>query len=433
MARPFILLCGVGLFAFISYNLVRMPVLSLFAQSLGAGPEAIGFIVAASTLTGVFLKWPAGALSDLYDRRWLLLVGLLAFALPPFCYLLVTDVPWLIALRFVHGMATAVFAPIALAVVADLHREARGAAYGTYTAATQAGAMLGPLLGGWLLLTGGFSAAFVTAGTLGVIAVLLFFLMRLPPVPGRVNRESLIVNRWEEVKRETLNVKRAESDDSRITDNVEHHRAAGFSRLAVIRDMARGARTVLGNVRVVVTSATDGARQVANGALMAFLPIYVVGIGLDAAQAGMLFGVQSVTSFASRPTMGWASDRIGRRPLILLGLVVCAGSLAAIPFTTPFVGLMALSALFGFGEAIVNASAAALVADLSELKTLGSAMGMQGAIMDIGHASGPILSGVLIGALGFQLAFPIIAGLVLVAAGVFRASVGAERPVGLAS
>jgi len=395
LARPFILLCGVGLFAFISYNLVRMPVLSLFAQSLGAGPEAIGFIVAASTLTGVFLKWPAGALSDLYDRRWLLLVGLLAFALPPFCYLLVTDVPWLIALRFVHGMATAVFAPIALAVVADLRREARGAAYGAYTAATQAGAMLGPLLGGWLLLTGGFSAAFVTAGVMGAIAVLLFLLMKLPPQIPRVS--------------------------------------SGTGTAAVLSDMARGARTVLGNVRVVVTSATDGARQVANGALMAFLPIYVVGIGLDAAQAGMLFGVQSVTSFASRPTMGWASDRIGRRPLILLGLVICAGSLATIPFTTPFVGLMALSALFGFGEAIVNASAAALVADLSELKTLGSAMGMQGTIMDIGHASGPILSGVLIGALGFQLAFPIIAGLVLVAAGVFRASVGAERPVGLAS
>src|SRR5256712_3565223 len=280
--------------------------------------------------------------------------------------------------------------------------------------------MLGPLLGGWLLQVAGFSPAFVTAGTLGVIAVLLFLLMKLPPVPGRVNRE-------------TLNVKREEPNDSRITNNVERDRAAGLSRLAVIREMARGARTVFGNVRVVVTSATDGARQVANGTLMAFLPIYAVGIGLDAAQAGVLFGVQSVTSFASRPTMGWASDRIGRRPLILLGLVICAGSLATVPFTTSFVGLMALSALFGFGEAIVNASAAALVADLSELKTLGSAMGMQGAIMDIGHASGPILSGVLIGALGFQLAFPIIAGFVLVAAGVFRASVRAEPPVGSAS
>jgi len=395
LTRPFILLCGVGLFAFISYNLVRMPVLSLFAQSLGASPEAIGFIVSASTVTGVFLKWPAGALSDLYDRRWLMLLGLLAFAIPPFLYQFVSEVRWLIALRFAHGMATAVFAPIALAVVADLCRDARGAAYGSYTAATQAGAMLGPLLGGWLVVSAGYPTAFVTAGVMGAIAVLFFLLMKLPPKIPRVS--------------------------------------SGAGPAAVLSDMARGARTVLGNARVVITSATDGARQVANGALMAFLPIYAIGIGLDAAQAGVLFGVQSVTSFVSRPTMGRASDRIGRRPLILLGLVVCAGSLAAIPFTTPFVGLMALSALFGFGEAIVNAAAAALVADLSELKTLGSAMGMQGTIMDIGHASGPILSGVLIGALGFQLAFPIIAGLVLVAAGVFRASVGVEHPVGSAS
>src|SRR5947209_3252261 len=223
MTYQFILLCGVGLFAFISYNLVRMPVLSLFAQSRGASPEAIGFIVSASTLTGVFLKWPAGALSDLYDRRWLLLVGLLAFALPPFCYLLITDVRWLVVLRFAHGVATAVFAPIALAVVADLRREARGAAYGAYTAATQAGAMLGPLLGGWLLQVAGFSTAFVTAGTLGVIAVLLFFLMRLPPVPGRVNRESLIVNR-------------DESSVERLTYNV----ARPHGVAAVLYDMTRG-------------------------------------------------------------------------------------------------------------------------------------------------------------------------------------------------
>ncbi len=384
----FALLCGVGLFAFISYNLVRMPVLSLYAQSLGAGPEAIGFIVSASTLTGVFLKWPAGALSDLYDRRWLMLVGLLAFAVPPFFYHFVAEPQWLVVLRFAHGMATAVFAPIALAVVADLCREARGAAYGSYTAATQAGAMLGPLLGGWLVVSAGFPAAFATAGTLGAIALLLFLLMRLPPQIAHV--------------------------------------APGSGPAAVLKDMARGAKTVW-NVRVVMTSITDGARQVANGALMAFLPIYVVTIGLDAAHAGMLFGIQSVSSFLSRPTMGWVSDRIGRRPLILLGLVLCAGSLAAIPSTAMFGGLMALSALFGFGEAIVNASAAALVADLTELKTLGSAMGMQGAITDIGHASGPILAGLLIGGLGFQTAFVLIGALVLVAAAAFRLGVASER------
>ena len=387
--RAFVLLCGVGLFAFISYNLIRMPLLPLFARSLGAAPEMIGFIVAASTLTGVVLKWPAGALSDIYDRRWLLLVGLVAFALPPLGYLFIEDVHWLIALRFLHGTATAVFGPIAMAVVADLFRATRGIALGSYTAATQAGAMLGPLLGGWLVTMAGFPTAFVAAGFMGTMALLLFLVIRLPPqIP---------------------------------------HVASGTGAAALARDMARGAHTVVKNFRVMVTSATDGARQVANGALMAFLPIYVVSIGMDAAQAGVLFGVQSVTSFVSRPTMGWASDRIGRRPLILGGLITCAVAIAAIPFTRAFVGLLGLSALFGFGEAIVNASAAALVADLSELKTLGSAMGMQGAIMDIGHASGPILAGFLVGGLGFQMAFPIIAGLVLVAAVGFCLAVAHEN------
>jgi MFS family permease len=377
----FALLCGVGLFAFISYNLIRMPLLPLFARSLGARPEVIGFIVSASTLTGVFLKWPAGGLSDIYDRRWLLLAGLLAFALPPFGYLWIEDVQWLIALRFLHGTATAVFAPIALAVVADAFRETRGVALGSYTAATQAGAMVAPLLGGWLLTVYGFSSVFVAAGGLGSIALILFLVLRLPPQIPPIR--------------------------------------SGSGMRAVLRDMARGARTVFGNFRVLVTSATDGARQVANGALMAFLPIYVVGLGMDAAQAGILFGIQSVTSFFSRPTMGWASDRIGRRPLIFIGLLVCAGAIAVVPFTQMFLGLAGLSALFGFGEAIVNAAGAALVADLSDLKTLGSAMGMQGAIMDIGHASGPLLAGVLVGAFGFQVAFPLIAAVVLVAAGGF--------------
>src|SRR5207245_3038513 len=110
--RSFVLLCGVGLFAFISYNLIRMPLLSLFAKSLGAAPEIIGFIVAASTVTGVVLKWPAGALSDIYDRRWLLVMGLLAFALPPLGYLFVEYVGWLIVLRFFDGIGKGVFGPI---------------------------------------------------------------------------------------------------------------------------------------------------------------------------------------------------------------------------------------------------------------------------------------------------------------------------------
>ena len=101
-SRSFTLLCTVGVFCFISYNMVRMPVLALFAESLGASPERIGLIVSVSTLTGVFLKLPSGALSDIYGRRLLLQIGVVAFGLPPFLYPWVTDLDALTALRILQ-------------------------------------------------------------------------------------------------------------------------------------------------------------------------------------------------------------------------------------------------------------------------------------------------------------------------------------------
>ena len=60
----------------------RSPVLPLFARELGASPATVGLVVAASTLTGVVLKFPAGALSDVLGRRAVLLTAAVVFAHP---------------------------------------------------------------------------------------------------------------------------------------------------------------------------------------------------------------------------------------------------------------------------------------------------------------------------------------------------------------
>ena len=67
-ASPFNGLCAVGFLARASYALARTPVLALFAASLGAGPEAIGFCVAISTITGIFFKMPAGVVADVLGK-----------------------------------------------------------------------------------------------------------------------------------------------------------------------------------------------------------------------------------------------------------------------------------------------------------------------------------------------------------------------------
>ena len=382
-SRSFFYLCTLGVFCFISYNLVRMPVLSLFAESLGAGPERIGLIVSVSTITGVLLKLPSGALSDIYGRKMLLRIGVVAFGLPPFIYPFISDLNALTALRFVHGLATAIFAPSALATVADLYKERRGAAMGTYTACTQSGSLLGPFLGGWLAHTAGFSAAFVTAGVFGCIAILIFFSLHLDEPPPRVREKGLA---------------------------------------PVITEMGKGFLAVARNRKVLITSSTDAAKMIANGALMAFLPLYGLSIGLNAGEVGLMFSVQAVTSFLSKPVMGRISDRIGRQPLIVLGLVICAATFISIPHVGSFAWLLVLSSGFGFGEAVVSSSSAALVADSSEFKRLGAGMGMQGTVMDIGHASGPLLAGFLIAHVSYQGAFAVIAGIQILAAIAFWAT-----------
>ncbi|MBH0191313.1 MAG: MFS transporter [Nitrospira sp.] len=379
-SRSFLLICTVGIFSFISYNMVRMPALSLFAESLGASPERIGLIVSVSTLTGVLLKLPSGALSDIYGRRFLLRIGVVAFGLPPFLYPFITDLDALTALRFLHGLATAIFAPSALATVAELYRERRGAALGTYTACTQSGSLLGPFLGGYLIHTAGFSTAFITAGVFGCIGMALFYSLHLDvAVPQRKDKG-----------------------------------------LAVVLDeMWKGFAAVAKNKIVLITSMTDGAKMIANGALMAFLPLYGVSAGLNPGEVGLLFTVQAFTSFFSKPIMGRVSDQVGRQPLIIIGLLICAGTFVCIPQVSMFAVLVVLSAGFGFGEAVVSSSSSALVADSSEFKRLGAGMGMQGTIMDIGHASGPLLAGLLIANLSYSQAFAIIAGIQLLAGFVF--------------
>ncbi|MBA5870954.1 MAG: MFS transporter [Nitrospira sp. CR2.1] len=382
-SRSFFYLCTLGVFCFISYNLVRMPVLSLFAESLGAGPERIGLIVSVSTITGVLLKLPSGALSDIYGRKMLLRIGVVAFGLPPFIYPFISDLDALTALRFVHGLATAIFAPSALATVADLYKERRGAALGTYTACTQSGSLLGPFLGGWLAHAAGFPTAFLTAGIFGCIAILIFFSLHLDEPPPRVREKGLA---------------------------------------PVITEMGKGFLAVARNRKVLITSSTDAAKMIANGALMAFLPLYGLSIGLNAGEVGLLFTVQAFTSFFSKPVMGRVSDRMGRQPLIVLGLVICATTFITMPHVESFAVMLLLSSGFGFGEAVVSSSSAALVADSSEFKRLGAGMGMQGTVMDIGHASGPLLAGFLIAHAGYQGAFAVIAAIQILAAVAFWAT-----------
>src|SRR3546814_20425516 len=83
--------------------MARSPVLPRFAEELGATPELLGIIVAASTVTGILFKLPSGALSDVIGKKRVMVIGGLFFAAPPFLYPFVDDATSLLWLRFLLG------------------------------------------------------------------------------------------------------------------------------------------------------------------------------------------------------------------------------------------------------------------------------------------------------------------------------------------
>jgi len=396
-------LCAVGFLARTSYALARTPVLALFAASLGAGPEAIGFCVAVSTITGIFFKMPAGVVADVLGTTRTLFVGLACFAFVPLAYLMVTTYQALVVVRFFHGFATAIYGPVAMAVVVQVAGNRRGEMLSWFSSVTILGNLLGAPLGGFLL----------TRLSAGALPRLTHFHL-IYGVVAASGLASFLLALWV-LRRQTR----------------EPAGPQGRTLSAVLTQFKTGVREILMDRRVFLTSNMEGVQNLSLGALEAFLPIYAVTMAhLSAFQAGLLWGVQIVATIASKPIMGRISDRYGRQPLLFWGMWVCALPFALIPWFQDFAVLLGLAALFGLGEAVVTSSAAALVADYCRQDHLGSAMGAFGTIFDIGHAAGPLLAGFLIGLWGgldYRAPFAIIAALLILVAFTFKALVMGKK------
>ena len=365
--RLYVRLAAAGALAYCSYAMCRSPVLPLFARRLGAGPELVGLVVGVSTITGVFLKFPAGALSDVIGRKTMLLSAAAVFAALPFAYLSVASVTTLILIRLVHGSATAIFGPVASATVSDLApANRRGSWLGWYAAAQGAGQALGPVLAGSLIVAVSFDRAFLASGLLGCIALGL----------------------------------------AAFWPRISTHAEPG----GLWRRFTTGIREVARDRRVLTTSVAQAAQFFLNGSLNAFLPLYGAEvIGLDPFRIGVIFGVQTVGTLVARPWFGAVSDRAGRRPVIIAGLFVCGTAIAALSFAVDFASLLAAALAYGIGLAVTTSATAAYVTDLSRRARYGAAHGVFGTIYDVGDAAGPIAAGFLVGALGYRGMFRVIA------------------------
>lgn len=368
----FVLIALIGGLAIFSSTLSKTPVLPLFALSLNATPAEIGWIVMASTIPGVLISYPAGALSDHLGKRRVLLASLFVFASAPFLYLVIETAWQLMAVRFYHGFATAIFGTVASAAIAERYSADRAARLSTYSSVTIVGRSIAPFLGGTLISLASFGAVYVACAISGVLALAAGLLLRDDTPPPTTKRE------------------------------LPHFWA---SLVTVLRD--RG---------IMLVSLVEAAQYLVFGAIEAFLALFAASLGIPAWQIGIILGVQLVSIVFIKPLMGRVSDRVGRRRVILPGLLIGAASVVLLPYFPSFVGLSVLSLAFGLGFATVTSSTAALVADLTRDGRYGSSMGVLRTVMDVGQSIGPVLTGFMVGVAGYANAFTLLAAILVAAA-----------------
>lgn len=381
--RLFINISLVDFSARLSYNIARTPLLPLFATYLGASSSLTGIIVGTSTLTGIFLKAPSGALSDYFGRKRMLLFGALIFAVTPFTYIFVTAGWMLIIIRIIHGMATSIYGPVASAVVASIAGKEKGKYLSIFSLIKIGTNALGGLIGGLLLyyLANGqnynlttFHSAYLFCGILGIFALIIAFFV-LPKIEPSTQQREL------------------KGSFKKIFDGL--------------KDTGK-------DFKILMTSSMESFQNMTMGAAMAFLPILTVKeYHLSVLQAGILWSVITGTSVVLKPVMGYLSDKIKRWKLISLGMFLCGISFIGFTLTSNFYLLTIISIFFGLAEAIVTTSTISYVAELSSTKRLGASLGVFGTIADIGQSLGPIIIGILLGYLNYFISFMIISLLII--------------------
>jgi MFS family permease len=340
----------------------------------------VGILISLYGIVNSALQPLMGALSDHFLRRKLfILAGLSLMAVGTILFIFAGRFVDLLVLRSIQGVGVAMTIPASMALMASsTHRHSRGGSMGVYTTMRMVGFAAGPLIGGFLHVRYGFTAAFV-AGTLFVVAGIIFVQLWIGDAnavaPARVERRRTRI-----------------MDRELLSGGILSLGAATFVMAAVFTMMST--LEVQFNERLQQTAF---AFSVAFSALM-------------------------VTRLFSQIPVGHLSDRIGRKPLIIAGLLLMAPTTALLGEVTSTFQLTALRLIQGLASAGIAAPSFALAADLSKAGGEGRQMSIVTMGFGMGIAAGPLIAGIL-AVVSFELPFLIGGVLSLIAAWIIHHNV----------
>ncbi len=353
------------------------PLMPLFASRLGAAGIALGFVFSGFSLSRTITMPIVGYQSDKRGRKQFLVMGLVLYALISIGYLFTHHIIELIWLRLLHGMASAMVIPIAMAYAGELARKGQeGEMMGTFSIATMTGLGIGPLLGGVLTDWFGEPAAFLGLTFLAGIAAVLAYIF-LPEKNAIQSRKKQL------------------SFKENLNQVLQSRQMMGVLWFRFVMTLARGT-------------------------IISFFPLYAAAKGQSLSNIGILLSTNMLLmSFLQKP-FGKASDHFQKRvPFIVAGMVLAALSLVLIPFFHSFTQLFVLNLIMGLGGALAFPAAVALVVEFGRGIGMGSAMGYFNMALSTGMIFAPILSGIIYDVWNMEAIFYINGGIIFGGIGIF--------------
>lgn len=339
-------------------NSILFIVLPIFVSKLPAPwipfPETVrvGLLISVFGLVNSILQPFAGAFIDRIGRRKpFILGGLILMALATLGFVLVGRFTSLLLMRSLQGIGVALTIPAALALMTgSSQKETRGGSMGIYTTSRMVGFAAGPLLGGALYDKFGFNAAFFAGAGFIVIAIILvqLWINEEHPKSAQSNPEQFSIIDTSLLSGGILGVSFA-----------TFVMAGGFSMMSALENEF--------NQRLNMSA-------------------FVFSIAFSALLFSRIF---------TQVPLGRLSDRIGRKPLIIAGLILTAPSTALLGYAATVTQLTILRLFQGIGSAAVAAPAFAVAADLAKAGGEGRQMSIITMGFGLGIALGPLLAGVL--------------------------------------
>jgi len=348
-----------------------IPVMTLYAEELGAPIGQTGWLMASYSLMQFVFAPLWGRLSDRHGRRPLLLFSIAMTSVAFLMYALAPSFGWLVASRLFAGAATGNIG-IAMAYVADVTKpEDRARGMGFIGAAFGLGFVLGPWMGGELshafgLPAPGYAAA-VLAAVNGVVAI---FVLKEPQ--SRVKAERT----------------------GRFAALAHELGKPGIRRLIVIY--------------LLVVFAFAGMEST-------FALLSEHRYGLNAGEVGRVFGfIGIIIAVVQGGLIGPLTRRFGERTLLVAGLAAMAVGFTALPFAPGLPGLLAATVPLAAGNALANPSMSSLLSRSARAEDQGGTLGIGQSASALGRVLGPVTATFVFDAVWF--AGPYVGGAVIMVA-----------------